>query len=141
MKASELSLKQQAQRATVIQTLTAAGWTGRPLNDLFERGFWVDCEATLDYVNAQAQLVLLYDAENQRLELLLDQEYRLDFVIVFGKRLPQVLAAIVAFQDRITHENVSQEITTLLQICPSGVFIYSEDRGIMPVNQDVLAEL
>ncbi|MBN2006774.1 MAG: hypothetical protein JXA21_25695 [Anaerolineae bacterium] len=36
MRLAELSSAQHAQRQAVIQTLSAAGWTGRPLNDLLE---------------------------------------------------------------------------------------------------------
>jgi len=141
MRLAELSSTQHAQRQAVIQTLSAAGWTGRPLNDLLEKGFWLDCEATLDYTNAQAQLVLMYSAENQTLELLVDQDYRLDFVIQFGDRLPQVLKTIVAFRDRISLGTAGREMAALLQVCPSRVSIYSEDEGLVPVSPDLLASL
>jgi hypothetical protein len=141
MRLTELSPRQRDQRATVLQTLTAAGWTGHVQNDLFEQGFWLDSEATLDYENAQAHLSVMYSAEEQSIELLIDQDYRLDFVIAFGERLPQVLEAIVAFQERLSFQNVAQEMASLLQICPSGLYIYSEGTGRVLVDADLLADL
>lgn len=141
MRKSELSTQQLAQRATFLQRLGAAGWMGQALNAAFERGLWVDYEATMDYTNARARLSLLYSAEDESLELLLDEDWRYIVVIAFGAHFEQVLDLIIAEQDRLSAETLTALLQRLLDLGLAEVYLYSDERGRMPVDESILAEL
>jgi hypothetical protein len=110
MRKKELSPEQLAQRETIIQTLADASWIGHPMNEFFEQGLWVDYEAIMDYTNTQARLSLLYNAENNKLELLVDETWRYIFVIEFEAHLEQVLEILIAQQDRLTFKRLTEAL-------------------------------
>jgi hypothetical protein len=142
MRASEMTPEQLEHREFIVQTLSAAGWTSRKSNGLFEQGWWLPEEAVLDYENAQAELIVMYNAEGHNLELLIDQRgWRYDFVIAFGERLVEVLETLIVVQDRLAFETVGREVATLLDLCPDGLVLYSEAEGRIPVDRALLASL
>lgn len=141
MRKKELSPEQLAQRETIIQTLADASWIGHPMNEFFEQGLWVDYEAIMDYTNTQARLSLLYNAENNKLELLVDETWRYIFVIEFEAHLEQVLEILIAQQDRLTFKRLTEALQAILDVCPTGLYIYDNDMRPILIDERVLAEL
>jgi hypothetical protein len=141
MRKTELSPEQLAQRETIIQQLADASWVGHPMNDFFEQGVWVDYEAIMDYTNTQARFSLLYDAEDSKLELLVDEAWRYIFVIEFGAHLEQVLEILIALQDRLAFKTLTEVLHAILDVCPTGLYIYDDDMRSVSIDEKVLAEL
>lgn len=141
MRKSEMSPLQLQERALFVQNLTSAGWKGCPLNATFDQDFWLSEEAVMDYDNSEVKFVLSYCAKDHSMELLVDQDWRYDFVIHFGQKQAEVLRAIIAFQDRLSFENLAEELPVLMQLCPGNFFIYSDEYGLVKIDAEVLASL
>ncbi len=69
MRKTEMTEKQLQERTTVIEMLTTTGWTGPLEADLFERGYYCDPEARMEYQNETVSLEVDYLAETPSIML------------------------------------------------------------------------
>ncbi|MDJ1505342.1 hypothetical protein [Xanthocytophaga agilis] len=131
MRKSELEVLHRWQLAQVSLHLEKAGWEGRKTNLLLESGWWVPYEAVFDYYAHSSFLIVLYNAEEEAIELLIeDQIGRINFIFFPGVWFEQILTTIVAYQQQLSCDCYKEFIRVILLLIPDGVYVYQNEQRL-----------
>lgn len=134
MRKSELDAIHRWQLLQLQLYLQTAGWEGRKTNLLFEQGLWVPDEAAFDYYGASCFLTVLYKAEEEAVELLIEDPIgRLNFLLFPGKAFEGVLNTLVAHQNTLTCDHYKDFIGIMLSLIPDGVFVFQNEQRLQLV--------
>ena len=129
---SEMTEKQLQDRSMIIEKLAIAGWKGTVKNELFQRGLWLDEEASMDYQNQNMNLSVGYSAKEKAVYLTMEDVVGrgVNLTIYFNGNLKELLETIMSIQDKISSETYKICIREILRICPS-TYLYSTEKEQM----------
>ncbi|MDJ1492988.1 hypothetical protein QNI19_08595 [Cytophagaceae bacterium DM2B3-1] len=134
MRKSELEDIHRLQLIQIRTSLERAGWEGRKTNLLFEEGGWVPYEAVFDYYGSTSFLIVLYKAEEEAIELLIEDPVgRLNFLLFPGKAFDGVLTTLIAHQNTLTCNHYKDFISIMLSLIPNGVFVFQNEQQLQLV--------
>lgn len=132
MRKSEMTEKQLQERRKFIDILVVAGWEETIKNKLFERGLWLNEEASMEYHSQDMSLAVGYSGNKDVIYLSIENALGIgvSLTIYFEDKLTQLLDAIISFQDKITSANYKMCIRKILQICPL-TYADLDEEGVM----------
>ncbi|MDQ2808499.1 MAG: hypothetical protein M3Z04_16560 [Chloroflexota bacterium] len=138
MKKSEMNESQLQERDLFIATLEKAGWQGTPNNVLFDDGYRIEEEATMQYFKDAASMLAYYNATKAVIYLNLQFSGReLRLIIHYTNKLKAALETLVSFQDIISAKNYKQYVGELLDVCPHiDLMRGQEGQIITPILRD-----
>ncbi|WP_445633913.1 hypothetical protein NSTC745_05650 [Nostoc sp. DSM 114161] len=109
--------------------LLSAGWASRKTNDLFRKGLWLPQEAIFDYTNSSTHIIILYCAEKEKVDLILEDDTgRLNFVVCVENLLENLLSYIVLNQEEISTLNYREFITYIVKTYPQKTFLFKDNQ-------------
>ena len=114
-----MSTVQLAQRALIVEILSAAGWKA-PSNEIemFEEGLWVGREAVLEYRGPALVLTMFYRADEDAMYFSFEfpDGRMFELKLELNEKVAELLQAITLFQDKLDEANFREHIRSLMKV-------------------------
>lgn len=128
---------QIAQRGLIVNELTAAGWKPTVQEELFERDYWNQFEASFEYESASRYIGCDVAMEEEAVYLKISnkQDQFVYLMIKYENKLQELLSKIVSLSTGEASLLVKDEIFSLVALFPK-TYICKEDEFYLIVDDN-----
>lgn len=137
MRKSEMTQTQLEQRRLIVNELTATGWTPTVQEELFERDYWNQFEASFEFESATRYLGCDVAMEEEAVYLKISnkQDQFAYLMIKYEDKLQELLSKIVSLSTSEEPLRVKDEIFALVALFPK-TYICKDDEFYLIVDDN-----